>query len=594
MSWEQTALLRRILAEEQGTITKDWGGRLPVALVYPNTYYVGMSNLGFHQVYYLLNQYQDVACERAFAPGGLVLTGQPNWEPVLPGEVQGKGRKQNKSDIDPTPVALESGRTLDQFPVIAFSVSYEGDYANVIATLRSAGIPELSAEREDNDPVVIAGGPALAGNPEPLAPVFDAIVIGEAEGVLSKMMPILQKYAGGSRSAMLRELAAIPGVYVPTLYAVDYKPDRTVASISPLLDGLPMQIHRQKVMDVNEFPTYSRIITDNTELGDMFMMEVDRGCARGCRFCLAGYTFLPQRERTLESLIEQARYGMTLRKRIGLVGAAVSDYSQIDGLADALREMGASISTSSMRTDHLSDALMRAMVEGGAKTLTIAPEAGSQRMREVINKNVSYDDIMRAAEKAANFGFKQLKMYYIVGLPTEQDEDVQAITNLTLDVKHYFDSRRTGTRVAITMSPFVPKAGTAFQWSAAEQPKITKARVQNAMRQLRKEGVDVRTDSAEWAAVQSVLARGDRRLCDVLRAMRGNNLAAWNQAMQEVGLDQNFYIYRERPLTEIQPWDIVNRAVKENNTNFENFLKKEYMRSAGAFNANRTLPVINK
>ncbi|HID63499.1 MAG TPA: radical SAM protein, partial [Anaerolineae bacterium] len=423
--WKTVAEARRILEQETGTIYKDWGGKLPVALAYPNTYYVGMSSLGLQAVYRLFNQRPDVVCERVF------------WTERDKGEGL---------------VSLESQRPLAEFRVLAFSFAYELDYFNALEMLRQAGIPLLAGERDEGYPLLIAGGPAVTANPAPLADLFDAFVIGEAEELIPTLVETLQADLDDKRRT-LEALAAIPGIYVPVV-AGRGEGVRNGDPSAPL-------VKRQWIGDLDAYPTASVVLTGDTEFGDMYLLEIARGCKRGCRFCLTGHTGRPLRERSVEALLHQAREGLKHRDKIGLVGAAVSDYSRIDELVTGLREMGARISVSSLRVAPLSETLVKSLAESGSQTLTLAPEAGSERLRALIRKGISTDEVMGAADLAARYDFPRLKLYFMLGLPTETEEDVQAITDLVIAV-----GQRFSRRVTVNVTPFVPKAHPPFQWAA--------------------------------------------------------------------------------------------------------------------------------
>jgi radical SAM superfamily enzyme YgiQ (UPF0313 family) len=504
---------KQILAREEGTVRKDWGGRLPVVLIYANTYQLGMSSLALHSVYRLFNDQPDVVCERAFF-----------------------GYQSPPRD-DETILSIESQRPLTDFPVIAFTISYEMDYFNAVQLLRRARIPPLAEERDESWPLIIAGGPAVTTNPTPLAEVFDAFAIGEGEAIVPPLVDALWEAGNAARDEGLRILAQVPGMYVP---AVGNGP-----------------ISRVWIRDLDTLPTTTQIYTDDTEFGDRALIEIARGCGRGCRFCMAGYTYRPMREMSLETILAVARHSLKHRDKIGLVSAAVSDHSWIDQIAIELRAMGAKIAIASMRVDPISEPLIQALAESGTQTLTIAPEAGSVRMRKVINKPQSDQQLLYAVDLAARHNFPQLKMYFMIGQPTETDADVEAIAELVLAARSRF--RR---RLVINATPYVPKAHTAFQWAAMTPVETLEARVKYLEQRLGPVGVTVRSDSPAWAAVEGTLARGDRRLGRALVRMRRTSLREWERALKAEGLSQEDYL-RQRSLDEPLPWSVVNTGVSQ-------------------------------
>jgi radical SAM superfamily enzyme YgiQ (UPF0313 family) len=516
MTWQQVEKARRRLSREQGAIVKNWGGRLPVALVYPNSYYLGMSNLGVHALYKLLNGYDNVAAERAF------------WE-----EDNGQS----------PPVSLESQRPLSDFAVIAFSVSYELDYFNIARILKASGIPLYAAERDRRHPLVIAGGPCVIANPMPLSPFFDCLGIGEAEHIVPAILPVINEGIGGRRGDLLKSLAALPGVYVPQHY-----------------EGKPAV--RQWAKNLDEFPVASVVLTPDTELGDLYLIEVERGCNWGCRFCLTSQAFNPMRYRSIDSLIAQAEVGLKYRKRLGLVGAAVSDHPRLEELMLKLSEMGAELSISSLRMAPLSGVVLRELARGGARTITLAPEAGSQRLRHMIKKGISQDDVLKAIEMVAEQGIKQVKLYFMLGLPSETDQDIEKIIDLSLDCKRLLDSRQPGGRLSLNIAPFVPKAGTPFQWLPTTRPAVLNRRLSRLKKGLMPRGIKVKAESPAWSQVQGVLARGDARLAEVLANIEEVSLSGWRRAAARYNIDIDFYAHQRWDIRQKLPWDVIDSGTK--------------------------------
>jgi len=415
---------------------------------------------------------------------------------------------------------------------VALSVSFELDYLHVVGMLRAAGIPLRASERETVDPLVILGGPAVSANPEPLAPLADAVVIGEAEELLSELIEPVREGWRGDRRAALEALARVRGVYVPLLH-----------------DGQP--IPRRVVTDLDTYPLATRIYAPGAEFGDMGLIEISRGCGHGCRFCLAGYWYRPVRERSPEVVLDQAREVLRHRNKVGLVAAAASDHSRIDELVAGLRGMGAAIAVSSLRVSPLSPALVRALSESGTRTITFAPEAGSEHLRRAVSKGIDHDDILAAVALAAGEGFETLKLYFMVGLPGETDDDVQALIDLVGEIRGIFPRN-----VVVNVTPFVPKAHTPFERQPMTGEEVLRrrlARIAAGMAALR---VELRAEDVREARWQGVLARGDRRVGEALLEASVPTPYGLERAMARRGLDPGSYL-AERAAGESLPWDSV-------------------------------------
>ena len=383
MSWSLKEKADRLLAQETGTIRKDWGGRLSFALVYPNTYAVGMSNLGFQTIYRHLNALPDVVCERVFLPDPEDL---PEYKRTGTG-----------------PFSLESKRPLGDFDLVGFSITYEGDYINTLRLLGMAGIPLRPEDRRPEDPFVLMGGVCAFANPEPIAPFMDFVVVGEGEEIVGEIVAAYREAFGATslddrrREALMDRLAPIPGIYVPQRYAVSYGDDGTIAGVRPQ-DGVPAIVAKRRLKKVDDFRTISLLRTPNAEYGHLALLEVGKGCGRGCRFCLEGQIYRPVRHRSLDALRETVREIKKDSTRVGLVGACVSDYPWIGGLMQVLEEEGLEVSISSIRADSLTEELVSSLRRGGHRTLTVAPEAGTERLRHVIRKDISDAQLYEACD----------------------------------------------------------------------------------------------------------------------------------------------------------------------------------------------------
>ena len=546
MSWSLKKKSQALLADEQGTVIKDWGGKISVALVYPNTYAVGMSNLGFQTIYRHLNAIPDVVCERVFMP-----------EPADLDEM----RRASMA-----PFSLESLRPLTDFHLVGFSVTYEGDYVNVLRLLAMAGIPPRASARRPHDPLVLMGGVCAFSNPEPMAPFMDFVVVGEGEELV---VELIAAYRAGyrDRAGLLAALAGLDGVYVPERYAIGYGEDGTIAEVAPR-DGAPAVVAKRRLRNVNAFETVAAVKTPHAEYGHMALLEVGKGCGRGCRFCLEGQVYRPVRHRTVDALRETVeRMAASGERRIGLVGACVSDYPWLADLLRVVEDNGMELSISSLRADSLSEGLVAALARGGHRTLTMAPEAGTERLRRVIRKSISDEQLMTACDLVRAHGIPNLKTYFMIGQPTETIEDVAAIPDLAgrmLERLRVLDpAGRPFGRLTLSVSSFVPKPWTPFQWAPFDGADSLQVKLEIIKRGVRRfSNVRVLHENPREAALQALLARGDRRVGDFLE-LAAVHEGDWRRALREWDGDAAFYTTRRRALDERLPWDHFDVGVKK-------------------------------
>jgi radical SAM superfamily enzyme YgiQ (UPF0313 family) len=531
---------------ERGAVVKDRGGRLRVALVYPNAYRLGMANLGLHAVYRLFNDHPRALCERAFLP----------------------------EDEGEEPRTLESGLPLRDFDVVAFSLSFEEDYGNVLAVLDRSGIPLRAAERGARDPLVVAGGIAVQINPEPVAPFFDLLLVGEGEELVAPFIERLAALGAAThdREELLAGLASLDGAYVPSLYDVEYADTRApagawVTRFEPRRGASP-RVRRAYVKDLSQVTTSRVVDSPDAQFGDLFLTEVARGCLWGCRFCAAGFVQRPYREVALEKLREEARRGIAMGLRVGLVGPDTSDYTGLDALTCTIGTEGGTFSPSSLRVDAITPELARRMAVGGERSITIAPEAGSERLRHVINKDFSDDLIVQAAENALAQGMQHVKMYFMCGLPTETGEDVLGMARVAVRIREevmlkWAKVRGRMGRITLSVNPFIPKPWTPFQWAPMEERRCLEAKRHLLERELRPLGIAVDLFSPREAWLQALLSRGDRRLADLLELAHRETGGDLRKALPRWPHDPEFFASREIGVEEGLPWDFIDQGLEK-------------------------------
>ena len=546
--------LQELYKDEDSRVTVNPHAGQKVAIVYPNTYFVGMSNLGLHIIYEEINLRNDSVCERIFLP---------------------EKKELEAYDKTKTPLmSVETQRPMHQFDVVAFDVTFEMDYFHIPLMLRHGRVPIMGKDRTEFDPIVIAGGPCATFNPEPFADFIDAFIIGEGEGIVSRVLDIIRdgKMEGLDRHAILRQLANISGVYVPSLYVPIYSDDGEFKGYH-IAEGAPKTIKRHFEMLTSGGETV--VATNYTEFGAMYIIEVARGCGRHCRFCMAGYCFRVPRVRPLEILKEGVDRAEKLGKKVGLMGAAISDYPEVDELVTYIRSKGMRYSCASLRADSLTQAVVDGLADSGQKTITIAPETGSERLRRVINKGISEEHLQNAATLSAKSGIQHMRLYIMIGLPTETDEDIEAIVGLAERTQAHMAEVGCKGRLTLSINPFIPKPFTPFQWMAMDNQKTVEKKLQYIKKALQKNRrIEVLVESPKEAYIQGVLARGDRRLGAVLAACaadRGSK--SFKAEMKAAGLDMDELNYRERSFDEFLPWSHLDMGMDEG------YLEMEWKRS---------------
>lgn len=550
MNWKQKKKHETLLAREQGLVKKVWGTCHTVCLAYPNVYRIGMANLGFQTVYKIFNETPSFLCERVFLPAS------GDAAEFVTGAAE--------------TVSLENRKPISDFEILAFSVSFENDYPSILKIMELGGIPLTAKDRTSQHPLVIGGGIALTLNPEPLADFFDMFILGEAEDVLPQFTRVYADAVsrGLDRHALLTLLQKqIAVIYVPSLYAVHYRPDGKVQAITPREKGLPEKIQISPIKNIDAFCTTEVVSSLDAEMADMFLVEVNRGCPHLCRFCAAGFVYAPPRFRGYEEIVSAIDCGLMIKKKIGLVGTAVSDHPDLIEICQYIVDHGAQAGIGSLRLDRMDEKIVDMLKAGGIETVALAPEAGSQRLRDLLRKGITADDILNASKLLIEKEMSNLRLYFMVGLPSEEDADIDAIIDLVKKIQHtalaHTGGKRKFRRITLSINQFIPKPRTPLQWCALADVQDVNAKIKKIVHAFRQDKqINVIAGVPKWNYVQALLSLGDRRVGDILlkaHQLNGN----WMKALKAININPDFYVYRQKDLDEFLPWDIIEVGVSK-------------------------------
>ena len=553
------------IANEKVLYQRHRGGDISVCVAYPNVYRLGMANLGFQAVYHIFESTRRVDADRAFIP-------DPDERAAI---------RAGSAQL----VSFERGRPLTDFEIIAFSISFETDYLNVLTMLRMAGIPLRRCDRAGrNYPLIIAGGSAVFLNPEPIADFIDLFLIGEGEEMVPEFLAAYERERSrtgfpasvSSVQSRLEALTQVGGAYLPDYFQPEVNESGQIRTVTYSGPG-EARVKRRMIHDLDRFTTASLILTEESVFGDMYLVEASRGCQWGCRFCAAGFMYRPIRYRSPQKLISEATRGLSERKVIGLVGAEMASVPGVADIAAAVADGGGRLSPSSLKADCISPQLAAALRRNGNRSVTVAPEAGSERMRKVINKNLSEPQILEATSMLAGEGIENLKLYFMVGLPEEHDEDVLEIARLTGRIIERARAQKNSLgRVTVSLNPFVPKPWTPFQWDPMEAPQSIKRKVAMLRAELGRLGgsmIDLDAESPRDAYFQTLVSRGDRRVGAILERLSAAGYEEAGPIWQELRRikhdaaggstlpDPDFFVTRHYAHDEILPWDFIDHHI---------------------------------